>query len=148
MNTSTSIQNRNQAYFDSLEELPKSRKQVFNMIKKYGPISSQEIARMLMFGINRVSGRITELQKTFHINSAGSKKNSYSKHRNTLWVSINNFSVRIDLINAEFVKLRDEKDSLINDLNIGELSEFSRVAAKTRITKINKLINNLENLLK
>lgn len=99
----------------------------------------------MVLGVNQVSGRITELQDSYHIKESGSKFNYQTRKPNTLWQIITPFE-RNDLINLAFIKLRNERDVLINDLNLLNLSQITRGRTLKRINAIDKQIFKLENL--
>ena len=141
----TAIQNRNESFFIDTEKFSARRKTVYNLIKDYGKLTSQEVKAKMVLGVNQVSGRITELKDSFYIKEAGSKFNETSRKPNTLW-AVTGYDERIDLINFEFIKLRNERDVLINDLNLLNLSKMTKERLLKRVKQIDKLIFNLENL--
>lgn len=144
-NISTSIRNRNEAYQLIVEGLPEKRKQVFKMYEKKAPCTRQEISEEYLLPINVVSGRTTELHDIFLLVECGSKENRWTGKKNTMYRPVKNFDERIDLINEKFVELRDRKDKLVNDFNLG-LSELSRELIKKEINKIQKQIKLLEQI--
>ena len=144
MEVKTSIENRNNAYFQNIEKLSQRRKTVYKLIENYGQLTAQEIKEKMVLGINQVSGRISELQELFLIKSVASKINNRSNKKNTVW-SITTKNERNDLINAKYVELRNKRDILINDLNL-KISKTSKYLLKKEINKINTLISNLEKL--
>lgn len=140
---SISTLNRNQAYFQKVENLSLNRKTVFEMIKKNNPITAQELSIMLLWNINQISGRITELSEMFLIKATGTKLNSYSNCENTAWTVIANNQERVDLITAKFKELEQERNALEDDLSSFELSDFLKYEAKKRLKKINKSLKQL-----
>ena len=139
------IQNRNESFFIDTEKFSARRKTVYNLIRDYGALTAPQIKAKMVLGINQVSGRITELKDSFYIKEAGSIMNEKSNKPNTLY-KVTGENERIDLINATFIDLRNERDILINDLNLLNLSQITRERTKARIKKIDSQIFNLENI--
>lgn len=145
MNAVIPIQNRNEAFHLKVDDLGLRRKTVYKLIETYGPITSQEVKEKMRLGVNQVSGRVTELAARFFIKAEGSKVNNKSNCSNTLWV-VTTPNERINLINAEFIHLRNERDELVNDLNLTELSEVAKEIVRKRVAKIDAKIETLEKL--
>jgi len=144
MNT-TAIQNRNESFFIDTEKFSARRKTVYNLIKNYGHLTTQEVRSKMVLGANQVSGRITELKELFYIKEDGSKFNEVSRKGNTLW-TLTGYDERIDLINSKYAELINEYKTLENDLNLANLSKTTKQRTLKRMEKINKLIFNLENI--
>lgn len=143
---SISIGNRNDAYFKIIDSLPEKRKQIFKMYEENYPCSRQDISEKYLIPINEVSGRTTELSNSFYLVQNGSKENRWTGKKNTTYRPVKDMNERIDLINARFVFLRDKKDKIVNDFNLG-VSEFTREIIKNEIKKINSQINLLTKIL-
>jgi len=135
--------NRNLAYFQKVENLAANRKTVFELIKKHNPITAQELSSLLLWNINQISGRITELSEMFLIKPEGSKLNTYSNCENTLWTIVGNNQERVDLITAKFKELELERDALEEDLSSFELSDYLKKEAQKRLKKVNKTLKQL-----
>lgn len=141
---STTIQNRNNAFFDKIDTLSDNRKQVYNIINAHGSLTAIAIASELLWSINQVSGRLTELAEMFLIKPNGSIVNNYSNCKNTVWTIVNSNDERINLINSKYAQLVNERDEITNDINL-QLSIFTKETALKRIAKINKQIKYLAN---
>ncbi|MDB0602134.1 hypothetical protein PL373_13445 [Tenacibaculum maritimum] len=142
----TSIKNRNDAYVSIIESLSKKEQLIFQLIKENAPCTSCEISEKYLIPINEITGRVTGLKKSFLIVEQGSKKNRWTNKNNTLYRAVKNIDERIDLINAHFVQLREQKDNLVNDYNTG-LSTLTKDLIKKHLDKINKQINSLTKIL-
>ncbi|WP_440881433.1 hypothetical protein [Tenacibaculum sp. C7A-26P2] len=142
----TSIKNRNDAYVSIIESLSKKEQLIFQLIKENAPCTSCEISEKYLIPINEITGRVTGLKKSFLIVEQGSKKNRWTNKNNTLYRAVKNIDERIDLINAHFVQLREQKDNLVNDYNTG-LSILTKELIKKQLDKINKQINSLTKIL-
>lgn len=142
---STAIQNRNEAFHINTEKLSLRRKTVYKIIKTYGLVSAQQIKDKMRLGVNQVSGRITELKEMFLIKEEGSVLNRNTNVRNTLY-AVTTKDEQVDLVNARYQELVDEKKSLENDYHLG-VSEYGLEAIKNRIKKIDKKINVLSKIL-
>lgn len=68
----TSESTRNDAYY-SLENLSASRRAVYDVIERLGPITDAQIAKALGWGINRVTGRRNELVSIGRVVEAGTE---------------------------------------------------------------------------
>jgi hypothetical protein len=143
MNATIATENRNESFFAKIEEFSLRRKTTYQLIKTYQPITTQELKRKMLLGVNQVSGRVTELAQSFYIKPVGTKINEHSKMPNTLW-AITTPDERIDLMNAAYVKLIDEQDTLINHLNVTEPSISVKITLKKRIAQITKIISQIE----
>ncbi len=144
MNT-TAIQNRNECFFTNAETLGARKKTVYKIIESYGKLTAQEIKEKMVLGVNQISGRLTELSDLYLIKESGSKFNEKSDRPNTLW-EITTPDERIDMVNTAFINLRSERDTLINDLNLLNLSQITRDRTFKRVRTIDKQIFNLENI--
>lgn len=138
--------NRNEAFKAIIEQLPERRKFVFNLIQGNPCISSQDLSGMAFLPINEVVPRITELKDMYLIVEEGSKVNKFTQKNNTVYRAITNIDERIDLINAAFVRLREEKSKLETDYQLG-LSSFTKEMVKKGIDKIKNKILSLERIL-
>jgi len=143
---SLSIENRNQAYFSIIESLPKKRKRIFYCIQQNPNSTAVDISTNYNIPINEVVPRITELKNYFLITESGSQTNQKSKKQNTIYKAVENLSQRIDLINARFVELRTNKETLERDYILG-VSNLTRDLIQKQINKINIEIKMLEYIL-
>lgn len=142
---SISIQNRNEIYLSIYDSLPKRRALIYKKINQYEPCSALDIEKITGMKVNKFSGRITELKNSFLIKEVGLKH--YKKNcSSTQYSIIRNANERVDLINAEFVRLRDKRDSLLSDYHMG-LSAFTKYLLKKELKKIDDKIKGLENIL-
>lgn len=138
--------NRNDAFKAIIDQLSERRKFVFNLIQANPGISSQDLSGMAFLPINEVVPRITELKDMYLIVEEGSKVNKFTQKNNTVYRAISNIDERIDLINAAFVRLREEKSKLESDYRLG-LSSFTKEMVKKGIDKIKNKILSLERIL-
>ena len=136
MNT-IATQNRNKVYYEILENLPKKRKLIFNIIKENKGISTQEINKNYNWKVNEISGRITELEKMCLISAVGSSKNSTTNKSNTIYVAIKDLSTITNMRNERAQELIDENNSLINDFILLK-SSLSKSILNRRIRKNKK----------
>jgi hypothetical protein len=60
-----------EAYLSIIETLPRKRADVFRVIKEYGPVTNKQIAMILAWPINCVTGRTNELCSIGVVESAG-----------------------------------------------------------------------------
>lgn len=155
----TTLQTRNETYFKNIEKLSLRRKTVYNLIKKYGELTAQEITVKMVFiktvkkngkakrifGINNVSGRLTELSNLFLIKSIGVKLNEKTQCPNTIW-QITTPDEQIDSVNKEYVKLTEQKDKLVNDYHL-LLSDLSKDLIEKRVKVLNNKIKALETVI-
>lgn len=141
----TSIRNRNDAYVSIIESLPEKEQLIFQLIRENSPCSSWDVSEKYLIPINEVTGRITGLKNSCLIVEEGSKENRWTKRNNTLYRAVKSVEERINLINAKFLLLRDKKDKLINDYNLG-LSCLTKEIIKKELDKINKQINSLDKI--
>lgn len=141
-----SIVNRNEAFKAIVEQLSERRKFVFKMIQGNPGISSQDLSGMTFLPINEVVPRIRELKDMFLVVEEGSKVNKFTNKNNTIYRTVNSVEERIDLINAEFVRLRDSKSKLESDYHLG-LTLFTKEIVKKEIDKIKSKITSLEKIL-
>ena len=139
-----SITNRNISYFQIVDKLPQKRKTIFELIKRHEPCTAWELCSQSMLPVNEVSGRITELKRLFLVVECGKKENRFTGHFNTVYRKATE-EERVRLINAEFVRLRDVKDDLINGLNLGVIGVTKQIVLK-ELKKINKQIDCLPEL--
>lgn len=134
---------RNEAYFNNTLKLSSRRQLVFDVIKKNGMITAQEIRLKLRLGINQISGRLTELKDAGLIMPVGSKLNIYSNCHNTLF-RVASKHENIKLTNRLFIKLRTRKDEIINEINTSLfMSETTKKNHLKELKTINKKIESL-----
>ncbi len=119
---------------------------IFQIIYENATCSSWDVSEIYLIPINEVTGRITGLKNSCLIVEEGSKENRWTKRNNTLYRAVKSVDERIELINANFVLLRDKKDKLVNDFNMG-LSNLTKEIIKKELDKINKQINSLTKIL-
>ena len=119
----TTILNRNTAFREIQDKLPKRRKYIYELIQAIGVISPQELCDKYSFKSNEVSPRFTELRNSGYIKIVGSRISKRSNKLNAMY-SITTKEERIDIINKKYQELIDQKNNLINDLNLG-LSELT-----------------------
>lgn len=82
---------RNQAYRSILEKLPDCRKKVWFAFCELKKATSQEVAAHLGIPINQVTGRIKEMVELGNLKTCGTKINSKTGKKNTLYcVSVDN----------------------------------------------------------
>jgi hypothetical protein len=141
-----SIKNRNDAYVLILERLPQKKQLIFQLVKENSPCTAWEISEKYMLPINEVVGRISDLKNDFLLVESGSKTNQYTKKQNTLYRTVNTINERIDLINATFVVLRDNKSKLESDYHLG-ISQLTKEMVKKEIAKIKSQINSLSRII-
>ncbi|NAW50442.1 hypothetical protein GNY06_03245 [Elizabethkingia argentiflava] len=141
-----SIANRNNPFKAIVEQLPERRKFVFKMIQGNPGISSQDLSGMTLLPINEILPRVRELRDIFLVAEDGSKVNKFTNKNNTIYRTLNSVEERIDLINAEFVRLRDSKSKLESDYHLG-LTLFTKEIVKKEIDKIKSKITSLEKIL-
>jgi len=137
----TTILNRNTAFREIQDKLPKRRKYIYELIQAIGVISPQELCDKYSFKSNEVSPRFTELRNSGYIKIVGSRISKRSNKLNAMY-SITTKEERIDIINKKYQELIDQKNNLINDLNLG-LSELTKSAVKKHINKIDCIIASL-----
>lgn len=133
------IKNRNQTFYDIQEHLPVKRKQVYVIIAANKFSTIETVARKLGKQKNEISGRFTELQDDFLIKAVG-RKNGFTVFAPTTE------DERIDLINKEFVRLRDQRDKIVDDLNTLDLTPYSKEILKKEVDKIEVSIKRLDNI--
>lgn len=90
----TSEATRNDAYY-SLEHLSESRARVMRAVIEHGPVSDADIAEILGWTINRVTGRRSELVSLGMVAEAGTKVSGYGK-RVVTWVAATPKDTRIE----------------------------------------------------
>ena len=134
---SIATQNRNNAYFEILETLPKKCQLILELIKENKGITRQELSDKYMIPINEVSGRITELEKMCLISAVGSSKNSTTNKSNTIYVAIKDLNTITNMRNERAQELIDENNSLINDFILLK-STLSKSILNKRIRKNKK----------
>jgi len=75
---------RNEA-FHTLENLSDKQQKVYDVIKAHPDCTNLDICRILGWQINRVTGRVSELQGGGRIIASGKRKNPESGKNNTTW---------------------------------------------------------------
>ncbi len=78
---------RDEAFFyqRTTGQLTKNLHWVYDLIKRHGPITIQELEKQYNVPINIGSGRTSDLQRMGYIAAAGKIKNEKSNRPNTLW---------------------------------------------------------------
>jgi len=142
MNTATL--NRNQAYTSVIGKLSQNRRQVFQVIENQPQITAEEIAQILQRPINEIVPRITELASVLLITGEASKTNPRTKMKNTTYRCLQ-YPERIDRINAQYVRLTDEKSQLERDYHQG-ISNLTKNMILKEKDKRDRQIKNLEKL--
>src|SRR5690606_31710520 len=99
-----------------------------------------------MLPINEITGRITELKNAFLVVEIGSKRNRYSNKKNTAYRVVHSVDERIDLINAAFIRLREQREKLESDYHAG-VSTFSLALIDKELIKIRSKQRTLETIL-
>lgn len=128
-----SIKNRNEAYKDIQPKLGLRQQTVFNLIYTYGGLTISEIADKMVLGTNNVSGRIRELEMMCLIKELGSRTNSVTNKKNTIWVTIPE-GERKAIREAKIASLSEKAAHLSIDL--GEVgSDHSRKVLKAEIKR-------------
>ncbi|WP_109438379.1 hypothetical protein [Aquimarina sp. AU119] len=142
-----SIQNRNQSYLSIIGKLSEKRKLIFQLIRSNEPCTSVDIRNKHHIPINEITGRVTELKFLCLIEEADIKKNQHSQHNNTAYSTVKSLSRRIDLINQKYAELRDYRDQIINDYNLG-LNDATKEILNKELKKTYYKINALTKVLK
>jgi DNA-binding Lrp family transcriptional regulator len=137
----TTILNRNTAFKEIQDKLPKRRKYIYELIQAIGIVSPQEICEKYSFKSNEISPRFTELRNSGYIKIVGSRLSKRSNKYNAVY-RITTEEERIEIINKKYQELIDQKNKLINDLNLG-LSELTKSTVKKHIYKIDNIISSL-----
>ncbi len=140
-----SIKNRNESFHKLTDKLGERNKTAYNLIKKYRGLTSHQIKEKMILGLNQVSGRITELKDLFLIKESGSRKNEKSDCKNTFWV-ITSIEERRDLVDAEFIKLRTNRDEIIDTINTQSLKTYIENILILELKRVKKSIRNLERI--
>ena len=147
MNFQISLYNRNEAFLRIINKLPKKRKEVYLTIQQHKNCTLEKIARILKCRPSDISGRVTELKKCFLIKENKILDSKRTGNSITSYIILNE-DERIDLVNENYVLLRDEKDKIINDINkYDNLSEESKKILLLRVDKINKEIKALKKVI-
>ncbi|CAA7195427.1 hypothetical protein [Chryseobacterium potabilaquae] len=141
-----SIINRNAAYLAIISELAEKRQYIFNVIELYPNVTSKDIEKLTFLRPNQITSRVSELKNLFFIKESGSRENHYSKRGNTTYRIVESMEERIDLINAAFVSLRDEKSSLEMDYHLN-ISNYTRESIDKKIKKIKRQLKSLGKIL-
>ena len=135
------LENRNNAFKEIQDKLPKRRKYIYELIQAIGIVSPQEICEKYSFKSNEISPRFTELRNSGYIKIVGSRLSKRSNKYNAVY-RITTEEERIEIINKKYQELIDQKNKLINDLNLG-LSELTKSTVKKHIYKIDNIISSL-----
>jgi hypothetical protein len=147
MNFQISLYNKKEAFLETINKLPKKRKEVYLTIHQYKNCTLEKIARILKCRPSDISGRVTELKKCFLIKEKEILNSQRTGNSITSYIILNE-DERIDLVNKHYVLLRDEKDKIIKDINeYDNLSEESKKVLLLRVDKINKEIKALKKVI-
>ena len=147
MNFQISIHNTNEAFLRIINKLSKKRKEVYITIQQHENCTLEKIARILKCRPSDISGRVTELKKCFLIKEKEFLNSQRTGNSITSYIILNE-DERIDLVNENYILLRDEKDQIINDINeYDNLSEESKKILLLRVDKIQKEIKALKKVI-
>lgn len=135
------LRNRNNAFKEIQDKLPKRRKYIYELIQAIGIVSPQELCEKYSFKSNEINPRFTELRNSGHIKIVGSRLSKRSNKHNAIY-RITTEKERVEIINKKYQELIDQKNNLINDLNLG-LSELTKSTVKKHIYKIDNIISSL-----
>jgi len=133
---------RNKSYYKIYDSLSDKRKQTLDLISKNQPCTAQELSRDYRLPINSIVGRFTELKYRGLIVPMGIRTNYSTGHGNTFY-RLTSHDEAIEIRNKRFVELRDMKDNLINDFNLG-LSTLTKYVIQKELNKINIKIKSLD----
>ena len=133
---------RNDSFFKIYDMLSKKRQETFELIAENEPCSAQDLCNNYRLPINSIIGRFTELTQRGLIVPIGIKTNYNTGHGNSIY-KITTESEAIEIRNRRFVELRNKKDNLINDFNLG-LSTLTKYVIQKELNKINIKIKSLE----
>lgn len=89
-----SEQVRNKSFGEILDHLGNRQREVYNIIKNYGPLCSEDVAEILEVFPHQVTPRILELRKAGIVEFAGETTSNTSKRTVSLW--------KIKCINHQF----------------------------------------------
>ena len=132
---------RDTAYSTLVDKLSLRRKVVYQLIKKYGPISGEQIADKMRIRLNEVSGRITELSQLRLIKYAGSTQSTRSKLANSIY-KVTIPAEREEIIKVDIIRYRNQIEDLKFDLT-GVFSSFGEAVIRKEITRVENLLNNI-----
>lgn len=80
-----SEQVRNKSFGEILDSLCHRQREVYNIIKDYGPICNEDIADILEVFPHKVTPRVLELRKAGIVEFAGETTSNTSKRTVSLW---------------------------------------------------------------
>jgi len=133
---------RNDSYYKIYDSLSNKRKETYDLISKNEPCTPQELSGNYRLPINSIIGRFTELKYRGLIVPIGIKTNYSTGFGNTFY-RVTTEAEGIEIRKKRFVELRDMKDNLINDFNLG-LSTLTKYVIQKELNKINIKIKSLE----
>ena len=133
---------RNDSYYKIYDSLSNKRKETYDLISKNEPCTAQELSGNYRLPINSIIGRFTELKYRGLIIPIGIKTNYSTGFGNTFY-RVTTEAEGIEIRKKRFVELRDMKDNLINDFNLG-LSTLTKYVIQKELNKINIKIKSLE----
>tara|TARA_B100000073_G_C23541645_1_gene496332 strand:- start:316 stop:765 length:450 start_codon:yes stop_codon:yes gene_type:complete len=144
------IENRNAAFYDILDKLPKKRATILQMIEKEQPCTPQEITEKYLYPINEVHPRFNELRFLGFIKIVDAKTNVRSQKKNISY-AVTNKNEQINIINRNYAELTNAKDKLVSDYlnptisSVGKgivLKEGKKYKSKIKqLTEILNIIN-------
>lgn len=137
-----SEQNRNEAFASIVDNLPKRRQYVFNLIKGNENITTQKLSEISLKPINEISPRITELKGSFLIIESGSIENIYTQKKNTTYRAVMDIEERKDLIDAAYQILIDKMKTLEVDA-LKCVSKHTQGLIRKEILKTKNRISHL-----
>ena len=147
---SISRKNQREAYDAILDKLPTKNRVVFNLVGKYpkNGVTAYELSITFSIPINEITGRLSELKKHFYIDEVGSRKNTDTGRKNTVYKVVNGVLKRNKLILKEKGVLTKRYVILHNDYQNAFLSQSGKYLIKKELLKLKSLITKLSNLSK
>ncbi len=147
METSISIENRNQTYFSILEKLSDGKREVYNIIKELVNASLDDVSELLGKHKNEFSGRVTELKNECLIVEIEKPAKSRRSNNTVTLYRLTTEEERIDLLNFKHLELIHYKRELNNDLLNLDLCELTKELVTKEIKKVSKSIKKLSELI-
>ena len=147
METSISIENRNQTYFSILEKLSDGKREVYNIIKELVNASLDDISGLLGKHKNEFSGRVTELKNECLIVEIKKKATSKRSSNTVTLYRVTTEVERISLLNFKRLEFIHYKTELSNDLVNLDLCELTKELVVKEIKKVSKSIKKLSELI-
>ena len=135
------------AYQNIADKIPKRRRKVFEQFVKNPRSTVWEIADLIGWNRNEVSGRVTELRQSFLIVECGTKQNHETNQKNTVYTPIESEVKRTHLINTHISALTHEVDAIQSDLDFGLVTPVSRKELQKRVNKLKINISRLQKLI-